>query len=139
MEAIIEYVCGGLLILCILLGSTVYYYHGEVETLSAQNVILTTKLRQSEADVLLAQKSCAATQAITDNVAGKIQVQQTVMTKALENLATTPSVEEVPQDKSNANSKTTYADDATLSPQLMGVLSTAYCGASPSDAACATK
>lgn len=134
MEAVINYVAGALLILVIILGFTTYIYHEDVDRLQAQSVELTGKLRESEANVVLAGKSCQATQAVTADVSQKIEEKQTVMTKTLEALATV-----VTTQPENSNDPKKYADDARLSPSLMGLLNTSFCSAAPSDPSCTTK
>lgn len=134
MEALINYIAAALLILVIILGFTTYIFHEDKERLQNANVELTGKLRQSEANVLLATKSCEVTQTITANVAEDIESKQTVMTKTLETLATVTTT----QSETNSDAKK-YADDARLSPSLMGLLNTTYCSANKTDASCTGK
>lgn len=134
MEALINYIAAALLILVIILGFTTYIFHEDKERLQNANVELTGKLRQSEANVLLATKSCEVTQTITANVAEDIETKQTVMTKTLETLATVTTT----QPETNSDAKK-YADDARLSPSLMGLLNTTYCSANKTDASCTGK
>ena len=134
MEAITNYIAAALLILVIILGFTTYIFHGDKQRLQAANVELTGKLRESEANVLLAAKSCEATQAITDNVAEEIETKQTVMTKTLETLATVTTT--LPEKNLDAKK---YADDARLSPNLMRLLGESFCNASPSNPSCSAK
>lgn len=134
MEVITNYVIGVLLILTISLGFTTYIYHADKTRLQDEVTSVTGKLRQSEANVTLATKSCEATQAITKDVSTSIDTQQTVMTKTLEALATVPTTEE-----DNTNDPKKYADDARLSPSLMGLLNTTYCSANKADASCTVK
>lgn len=134
MEALINYIAAALLILVIILSFTTYIFHEDKERLQNANVELTGKLRQSEANVLLATKSCEVTQTITANVAEDIETKQTVMTKTLETLATVTTT----QPETNSDAKK-YADDARLSPSLMGLLNTTYCSANKTDASCTGK
>lgn len=134
MEALTNYIAAAMLILVIILGFTTYIFHGDKQRLQAANVELTGKLRESEANVLLAAKSCQATQEITNNVAEEIETKQTVMTKTLETLATVTTT--LPETNLDAKK---YADDAHLSPSLMGLLSESFCNASPSHPSCAPK
>lgn len=133
MATVINYVAAVLFVLVIVLGFTTYISHEDVTRLKAESVELTTKLRSSEANVLLAQKSCQVTQEITANVSKQIDIKQTDMTKTLEALAT---VTTTLQESSNDPKK--YADDARLSPALMGLLDAAYCSAT-SNTSCSTK
>lgn len=134
MEALVNYIAAALLILVIILGFTTYIFHEDKVRLQDLNVELVGKLRQSEANVTLATKSCEATQAITANVAEDIEIKQTVMTKTLETLATVTTT----QPETNSDAKK-YADDARLSPSLMGLLNTTYCAANKTDTSCARK
>lgn len=134
MEALINYVAAALLILVIVLGFTTYIFHEDKVRLQDANVALIGKLRESEANVVLAQKSCEVTQTITANVVEEIESKQTVMTKTLETLATVTTT--LPEKDSDAKK---YADDARLSPSLMGLLTTSFCSAAPSDPSCAAK
>lgn len=129
METVINYIAAGLLVLVIILGFTTYIAHEDVTRLKAEGVELTTKLRTSEANVLLAQKSCEATQVITNGVSAKIETKQEQMTKTLVDLVALPTAKD-----SNDGKK--FADDASLSPELMRLLDKAYCDASPADATC---
>lgn len=134
MEAIRNYLTAALLILVIVLGFTTYIFHEDKDRLAEANVTLTGQLRQSEQNVGLATKSCEATQVITANVSQEIESKQTVMTKTLETLATVTTTQ--PETDSDAKK---YADDARLSPSLMGLLNTTYCTANQTDASCTGK
>lgn len=129
MEAITNYALGVLLILVISLGFTTYIYREDTHRLQDEVIELTGKLKQAEQNTALATASCEVTQDITKNVSQEIEKKQTVMTKTLEALATVPPLE----GRSN-DSK--YADDASLSPDLMRLLDNAYCGAVKTDASC---
>lgn len=130
MEAITNYVMGILLVLTIVLGFTTYIYHGNANRLQQEVAEVSIKLQESEANVTLANNSCEISQSITKDVADVIDQQQTVMTKALETLVTVPSLE------GHSNEK--YADDASLSPELMRLLDTTYCSAAKTDPTCTT-
>ena len=135
MEAIINSVMGwavGLLLLVVVtLGFTTYTFHAQKVQLQLEVVTVTGKLRESEANLDLAKKSCEATQAITNEVSTKIETKQEQMTKTLVDLVALPPAKDTDNGKK-------YADDASLSPELMRLLDKAYCDASPTDASCAT-
>lgn len=134
MEAIVNYIAALLLFLVIILGFTTYIFHSDKVRLQEQTVELLGKLRESEANVVLATKSCQATQEITDNVSEEIETKQTVMTKTLETLATVTTT--LPETNLDAKK---YADDARLSPNLMRLLGESFCNAVPSDSSCSAK
>lgn len=129
MEAITNYALVVLLFLVMSLGFTTYIYREDTLRLQDEVVELNAKLKQSEQQTALATKSCEVTQTITKDVSQSIEQKQTVMTKTLEALATVPTTE----GRSN-DSK--YADDASLSPDLMRLLDNAYCGAAKNDPTC---
>lgn len=91
---------------------------------------MTESLRQSEANVLIAQKSCEITTTVTDEVSTKIEDKQQKMTKTLVEMAS------LPPTKETASNGKKYVDDDSLSPDLMRLLDKAYCDASPSDPSC---
>lgn len=134
MEAIVDniivYVAGILLILSLVLGFTTYTYYNKNFALKAEVVTLTEKLRISEANLGLAEKSCTATTKVTDEVSSKIEDKQEKMTSTLVELV------KLPPAKEPTNGTKKYADDDSLSPDLMGLLDKAYCDAQPADPTC---
>lgn len=133
MEAIVNnlcvWLCGILLLLTLALGFSTYVYHEKYAEGQKEIITLTTDLRQAVADTDLAKKSCAVTTTITNEVSTKIEDKQDKMTKTLVDLVALP-----PAKDTNNGKK--YADDASLSPELMRLLNKAYCDASPTDTAC---